>query len=319
MTNRGFWIVAFICIFTAAGVAIGVMTFLDRDRGDPRLDGESLLHGVEAVPPVGGNPVGPSPSPNPTAGPGPTAEPGSTAEPGPVASPEPVATPEPTPAPTSPPAFGTINVPLLEVVDNSYLPWNLILANPFNALPADWSPPLLRTSCGFNFDARAVEALEAFMASSRANGNSPILISAFRNMEHQTRLFNQRIQRFIDEDNMSFDDAKAAARRIVAYPGTSEHNLGLAVDIVCNTYHGLTDRQGTTPNGRWMALNAHYYGFILRYPADKTHITHIIYEPWHFRYVGKDAAYEIFHRGLVLEEFLSELFYYDLVDLDRFR
>ena len=315
MSNRGFWVVALLCIITAVGVTIGVMVLLEGNNNNTQTTptGTATPAPADATNPTASN----TPEPNPTAAP--TAAPTPSPEPSPTPTPEP--TPEPTPAPTPPPAYGEINVPLLETLteeQQNALPWHLKLANPFNALPPDWTIDVRRVE-GYNFDVRAADALEAFMASSRANSNNPILISAFRDVPHQTRLFNNRVQRFINEEGLSPEDADAAARRIVAYPGTSEHNLGLAVDIVCSTYHGLTDRQGTTPNGRWMAQNAHHYGFILRYPAHKTHITHIIYEPWHFRYVGKAAAYEIFRRGLVLEEFLSELFYYDLADLDLFR
>jgi D-alanyl-D-alanine carboxypeptidase len=132
-----------------------------------------------------------------------------------------------------------------------------------------------------------------------------VLISTYRSLATQRSLFNNRVQRFVDE-GMLPAEADAAARRVVAYPGTSEHNLGLGADIVCSTYHGLSAAQANTPVGRWLAANSYRYGFVLRYPDHKQHITHIIFEPWHFRYVGVDAAREMFERDLVLEEYVSE-------------
>ena len=194
----------------------------------------------------------------------------------------------------------------ITTVDNSLLPWYLKLVNRYNFLEYDFMPYLRPIGNGHYFDARAYTALLDMLASARAEGLSPIVVSSFRSVSRQTTLFNNRIQRFVDY-GYSEEDAFEAARRIVAYPGTSEHNLGLAVDIVSNSYHGLTARQSQTAEGQWLAANSYRYGFVLRYPYDKQHITNIIYEPWHFRYVGIYAATEMFARGLVLEEYVSEL------------
>jgi len=195
----------------------------------------------------------------------------------------------------------------LTVVDNSRLPWYLKLVNRYNFLDYYFMPHLNPIGGGHYFDARAYQALLDMLDSARSDGLSPVVVSSFRSVARQTTLFNNRIQRFIDEDGYDFDDAFEAARRIVAYPGTSEHNLGLAVDIVSNSYHGLTAQQANTPEGIWLAENSYRYGFVLRYPNDKQHITNIIFEPWHFRYVGVYAATQMFERGLVLEEYVSEL------------
>ena len=92
----------------------------------------------------------------------------------------------------------------------------------------------------------------------------------------------------------------------MAYPGTSEHNLGLAADIVAKDYQLLDDKQAETPEAVWLEENCWRYGFILRYPTDKTGETGIIFEPWHYRYVGKEAAREIMEQGICLEEYLGE-------------
>ena len=92
----------------------------------------------------------------------------------------------------------------------------------------------------------------------------------------------------------------------VALPGTSEHALGLALDLISNEYTELDERQEETPEAKWLAQNCHKYGFILRYPPEKTNITGIIYEPWHYRYVGEEHAAKIMEKGITLEEYLLE-------------
>ena len=101
-------------------------------------------------------------------------------------------------------------------------------------------------------------------------------------------------------------NAPQAAARVVALPGTSEHQLGLAVDIVDANMQDLTDEQENTATQKWLMPNSWRYGFIHRYPNSKTDITGIIYEPWHYRYVGKDAAQDIFNRDITLEEYLGK-------------
>ena len=94
--------------------------------------------------------------------------------------------------------------------------------------------------------------------------------------------------------------------KAVAIPGTSEHQLGLAVDLVDANMQDLTSAQESTETQKWLMANSWRYGFIHRYPNGKTDITGIIYEPWHYRYVGKDAAQEIFNRDITLEEYLGK-------------
>ena len=197
-------------------------------------------------------------------------------------------------------------ITLLTTVDNSQLPWNLKLVNRYNFLDYHFMPQLTAVGGGHYFDSRAYHQLLAMLESARNDGLSPIVASSFRSVSRQTYLFNRRVQRFIDEGYNEYD-AFEYARRIVAYPGTSEHNLDLAVDIVARSYQNLTENQANTPEGIWLAENSYRYGFVLRYPDGKQHITNIIFEPWHFRYVGVDAAYEMFHRDLVLEEYVRYL------------
>ena len=190
--------------------------------------------------------------------------------------------------------------------DYEYLPWNLTLVNRYNVLPADFEPYLSYIGGGHWFDARAADSLVAMLESARSEGLAPIVISSHRSIARQTVLFENQLNRRLNE-GLAFDDAFDAARRVVAYPGESEHNLGLAVDIVAYNYRNLTASFGQTPEGIWLAQNAHRYGFVLRYPYHKQDITHIIYEPWHFRYVGVTHATRMFELDLVLEEYIELL------------
>lgn len=126
-------------------------------------------------------------------------------------------------------------------------------------------------------------------ANDAPNQNVPIDIDAIYRMN----------------SGLSRSQAEIEAAKVVAYPGTSEHNLGLAVDIVSLGYQLLDNKQATTAEVRWLVENCADYGFILRYPQGKESITGIIYEPWHFRYVGVTAAQEIMDSGMCLEEYLS--------------
>ncbi len=103
----------------------------------------------------------------------------------------------------------------------------------------------------------------------------------------------------------SYEEAEELAGQVVAVPGTSEHQLGLALDLVSSEYRKLDEEQENTKGFKWLKEYSWEYGFILRYPNGETDITGIIYEPWHFRYVGLEAAKEITEAGLTLEEYLG--------------
>ena len=118
-------------------------------------------------------------------------------------------------------------------------------------------------------------------------------------------MFDNQVEKW-KKQGYSEDEAKIEAGRLVAVPGTSEHQLGLALDIVDISYQILDEKQEDTPAQQWLLENSWKYGFILRYPKDKTDITKISYEPWHYRYVGEKAAKEIFDRKICLEEYLEK-------------
>ena len=182
--------------------------------------------------------------------------------------------------------------------------WMLTLVNADNPLTNDYSPKLKSLTSGHKFDERAIDQLNAMLSAMRAQGLSPVVCSAYRTVEYQRTLFNNQVERQMTK-GLSREQAEIEARKSVAYPGTSEHNLGLAADIVSINYQLLNDAQADTPEMKWLFEHCHEYGFILRYPKDKTDITGIIYEPWHFRYVGKETAAEIMESGLCLEEYLA--------------
>ena len=184
--------------------------------------------------------------------------------------------------------------------------WNLLLVNADNPLPADFqAPELTELKNGHAIDSRVYPALQRMMDDCRAAGLQPLICSSFRTRDKQAQLHENKIQRLLAE-GYSQDAAEAEAARWVAPPGTSEHETGMAVDIVDTGYQILDERQEQTPVQQWLMAHCAEYGFILRYPTDKSSITGVGYEPWHYRYVGETAAREIMERGICLEEYLAE-------------
>ena len=184
------------------------------------------------------------------------------------------------------------------------LPWNLMLVNAGHPLPDGFTVEVTQLSNGHAIDARAYPALQEMMDAARAAGLSPVICSSYRTNETQQRLFQQQVDAYI-ERGYSEEDAEVEAAVWVAIPGTSEHELGLAVDIVDLSYQLLDEKQEQTPVQQWLMEHCQEYGFILRYPTDKSSITGIGYEPWHYRYVGREAAEEIMSQGICLEEYLG--------------
>ena len=180
----------------------------------------------------------------------------------------------------------------------------LILVNPWNPMPADFVPQVGEVEDGYEMDLRAVEPLQEMMVACRAAGNDAYICSAFRTHAMQQSLFDNKVMRVMYEEGVPYEDAPEVAGQTVAVPGTSEHELGLATDIIDGGYPFLDEGQEETATQKWLMENAWRFGFILRYPNGTTDITGIIYEPWHYRYVGPWAE-EIYRRGITLEEFLA--------------
>ena len=184
--------------------------------------------------------------------------------------------------------------------------WNLVLVNSSYFMEEDYVPKLAEIENNYYFDARAVEELQEMLKAGRAEGLDFWICSAYRTREKQTSLYENKVSRLMREEGLSYEEAYRQAGNTVAFPGTSEHQLGLAVDIVAKDYQILDEKQAQTDEAKWLKEHCHEYGFILRYPLDKTEETGIIFEPWHYRYVGKEAAKEIMEQGICLEEYLEK-------------
>lgn len=182
--------------------------------------------------------------------------------------------------------------------------WKLVLVNPWNKVPDHHQITRTELKNGHSVDERCYPDLQKMMDDCRADGLAPLICSSYRTQEEQEQLFQNQINRYIDA-GYTEQEAKTEAGKVVAVPGTSEHQLGLAVDIVDVNNQNLNETQEDTQVQQWLMENSWKYGFILRYPADKSEITGIIYEPWHYRYVGKEAAASIYEQDICLEEYLE--------------
>jgi len=185
--------------------------------------------------------------------------------------------------------------------------WKLLLVNWENPIPDDFETRLYYVESNFLIDHRVVKPLQNLLAAMRDEGLSPLLVSAYRCRITQTTLFENNVIRNMG-NNMTREAAEREAARVVAAPGTSEHEIGLAVDIVAIHYQNLTESFARTPEGIWMANYGANFGFILRYPRNTEDITGIIFEPWHLRYVGVEVAQYIMEHNLTLEEFVKKYF-----------
>ena len=185
--------------------------------------------------------------------------------------------------------------------------WYLTLVNFETPIDPDFQPPLTWIQDGTQrFDSRAAGALEAMLADMKDQGLSPIVCSGYRTRETQEGLYKNQVDFWLGQ---GYDQASAEAEAalLVARPDTSEHQLGLAADIVSAGNQILDESQEQTPEQQWLLSHCQEYGFILRYPSGKTELTGVSYEPWHYRYVGVEAAGEIMEQGLCLEEYLEGL------------
>lgn len=174
--------------------------------------------------------------------------------------------------------------------------WSLRLVNRWNPVPVGYTVNLKELPGGEQVDERVYEPLMEMLEAAR-EGNweqLPRVISGYRTQEEQQRLYDDEVNKYKSQ-GYSQADAMAEAGQWVALPGTSEHQLGLAVDVEGDTYDVFL----------WLQENSWKYGFIFRYPGSKTDITGTVEEVWHYRYVGKEAAAEMYEQGLCLEEYLG--------------
>lgn len=180
----------------------------------------------------------------------------------------------------------------------------LTLVNGDHPMPEDWQYELVELNNGQSIDSRAYPDLQEMMDDARAEGLEPYICSSWRSYETQEQLFKDEAENYVKQ-GYSKSEAEIQAARWVAVPGTSEHELGLALDIVSVENQRLEEEQEDTPTQRWLMAHCYEYGFIPRYPKDKEEITGISYEPWHYRYVGRENAEAIRDSGLCLEEYVS--------------
>lgn len=175
----------------------------------------------------------------------------------------------------------TIKSPEIKVLNGITYVEGILLVNKTYHLPKNYDPKV---------NEEALKNLKKMQADAKALGLSIPLISGYRSYETQENLYNKYVKK----------DGEKKANTYSAKPGESEHQTGLAFDI------GSVDRSfANTIEAKWLAENAYLYGFIIRYPKDKTNVTGYIYEPWHVRYLGEKKAKDVYLSGLTLEEYLG--------------
>lgn len=182
-----------------------------------------------------------------------------------------------------------------------------LLVNKSSYLPTDYSVALTTLKNGQQVASVMYEDLRnmLFDGEEEEQGLSFLVASGYRSSEKQQQLLEEEIVKNAGV-GMNEEEAREDALLTVAPAHYSEHETGLAVDIVAVTNQRLDETQESTPENIWLQENCYKYGFILRYPKGKEEVTGFSYESWHFRYVGKDVAKEIYDRGITLEEYLAE-------------
>ena len=190
--------------------------------------------------------------------------------------------------------------------------WRLILINKQHSIPDGYEEevPLgnISTMKGImHCDERIIDDLLDMIQAAKDDGVTLAICSPYRDLQYQEMLFGRKITKYMKR-GLSYMEAYQLASQAVTVPNASEHQIGLALDIVTDTYVALNEGFAKTAAGKWLAENSCKYGFILRYPQGKEDITGIEYEPWHFRYVGVEAATLMTEQGITLEEFWEEYF-----------
>ena len=183
-------------------------------------------------------------------------------------------------------------------ISDTEIPWYLTLVNKQNHIPEDYNPKLAKVQGGEQVDERIYAPLmEMLEAAKEGNLNQlPRVVSGYRTADIQQSFYDDKIAKY-KKEGYSESEAIELAEQWVAVPGYSEHQIGLAVDINGATYDVYT----------WLKENSYKYGFIFRYPGNKMHITNVAEEVWHYRYVGVEAATEMYEQGLCLEEYLDNM------------
>ncbi len=170
----------------------------------------------------------------------------------------------------------------------------VLFANPWNPVPEDYVVKLVSIE-GFRFDSVGRDSLQAMLNGCREAGFNCTINNTYRSKATQQYMWNKSVAQFMAQ-GMTQEEAEAETGKDTALPGHSEHQTGLAVDV-----------NGDEATYAWLAEHCWDYGFILRYPDNKIDITGIIYEPWHFRYVGTELALELKELGLCMEEYMTQI------------
>ncbi len=214
---------------------------------------------------------------------------------------------KPAPEPESAPVSVSSPEPETRTTFASPEDWELILTNTDLPLPAGYAPPELETVVEpYSVDSRITAAALEMFANAKEEGISLVLVSAYRSEERQREIFESRKQEYLAAGK-SEEEAVAATAEYHAIPGCSEHQTGLALDIMTAGYTDMVAGYAETPAAKWLVENAGEFGFILRYPEGKTEVTGIAFEPWHYRYVGEGNARIMNARGFCLEEYIDYL------------
>ena len=183
--------------------------------------------------------------------------------------------------------------------------WYMVLANRSSVLPGDFTVAETATVGEAVVDARIAEALRQMVNDAAAAGVKLKPTNGYRSIARQQELWDARVKTLM-EGGLSQADAETKAIDYTSAPGTSDHNTGLGLDIVSEDHPAKDAGFAETAAAQWLVEHAADYGFILRYPSDKTEATGMDYEPWHYRYVGSEQAHKIKESGLCLEEYLAQ-------------
>ena len=184
--------------------------------------------------------------------------------------------------------------------------WQILMVNPWNTVPEGYEVQTTSVGGGHYIAQEAAVDFSNMVYAMQQQGLGPIITSSYRTGTRQQEIFDDRMAGYMAQ-GMTEEEAYAKTATSVAIPGTSEHQLGLAMDMTDAYYNKLDEGQMETPTQLWLIENSWKYGFILRYPDGKSEITGIIYEPWHYRYVGKELAAELKELNLTMEEYLDQL------------
>lgn len=188
--------------------------------------------------------------------------------------------------------------------------WNLVLVNKKNKIPDNYEFEISSIDSKNKVDNRIKSAITEMISDAKKEGLQPFICSSYRSSEDQQRLFDNKVNKY-KKQGYTKENAEIEASRWVAVPRTSEHEIGLSLDIVSKSYQVLDEKQESTKVQKWLIEHCTDYGFVLRYPTNKKDITMINYEPWHYRYVGIENAKFMKEKDFCLEEYIEYLKQYE--------